>query len=480
MTLTSIWRWRKSLAAQLGLLSALFVLLALSQLIFGSLWAFSKNMDRVDLTRYRVMDELSLAIDDGRLDQVAQSDFIQKVAVRNPHLRYYVQSDRMRTAFGGEPHLGDEPWLLSLLEGATYTIVEDGEIDSDPCGSGSYGYLPFRENGTVGHAYVLNCSGDVRYIEVAGIETAAISRVDLFWEFARDLSFAQAADYLILSAGLLLIALFTVYRASRSLRKVATLTGFIAFDERGARLPESGLPLEIQPLVHALNDMLQRIDDAVERQRFFVATAAHELRTPLTILRTRLEEFPDSEPKESIKSDLKRMSRLVEQLLSLTWLKSEGRIKLGETDLVRVARDVCAARAPLAINLGVEIELKADSDSVLVEGDAQMMTMAVTNLLDNAISFSEKGGLVTIKVTNEGCVSIRDRGPGIPAGHETSVFEPFSKNPPNRNGYGLGLAITAAVMALHHGRAEAQNAPDDGAVFSLWFNATAPQVIVHG
>jgi signal transduction histidine kinase len=258
------------------------------------------------------------------------------------------------------------------------------------------------------------------------------------------------------------------------LRRVANLTRTVNLDRKGVRLSEHALPMEVQPLVRAVNDMLRRLDESVDKHRFFIATAAHELRTPLTILRSRLEEFPQSDAKAALTSDLQRLSRFVDQLLRLTRLKSDSAIKLAEEDLCQVARDVCAGRAPLAIDRGVELEFETEAPTVLVEGDAQIMSVAISNILDNAISVSRKQDVVTISVTANGCVSVRDRGPGVPAGQEALIFEPFAKDPPTRNGHGLGLAIVAAVMALHNGEAKAKNAPDGGAIFSLRFNPVQP------
>lgn len=468
----------KSLTAQLALLFVAFILLAAWQLAFGWTLRFASEADLLSETQRAVVDKLYVALDKGpkALENVAQSSLIKKVAQANPNFRYYVQSQDGKASFGGEPRLTSHPELLNILEDTVRNAFQEPsgrKADASKCNlffGGGNAWLPFVENGVIGNIIYSNCRDSKIYVEIAGIENAAVSRTDLLWSQLRILSFASVRDYIFLSCGLLLMISFIFYRAWASLHRVARLTDSIDFDKSSTQLSEKGLPLEVRPLVRAVNAMLRRIDESVERQRFFLATAAHELRTPLTILRARLEEAPESDVKAPMRNDIKRMSGLVDSMLSLMKLKSGASMTLGEVDLAHVARDVCAARAPIAIDRGVEIEFNDAASAVPVTGNAQMISTAISNILDNAISVSACGDTVAVSISDGRCIEVRDHGPGLPCEKNASIFEPFSKFPPNRNGHGLGLAIVAEIMALHHGHAEAKNAPEGGAIFQLRFN----------
>ena len=125
-----------------------------------------------------------------------------------------------------------------------------------------------------------------------------------------------------------------------------------------------------------------------------------------------------------------------------------------------------AERAPLVIDKGVEIDL---GESVQVRGDERLLRVALANLVDNALSFSKSGQRLEVQVDPRKKITVRDQGPGIPDKELENIFRPFAKNPPNRRGHGLGLAITRSIMALHGGSVNATNLKGGGASFALQF-----------
>jgi signal transduction histidine kinase len=254
----------------------------------------------------------------------------------------------------------------------------------------------------------------------------------------------------------------------RSSRRLAGIARSLDPQAPSHVLPETGVPTEILPMVRAINRMIRKIDKANEEQAFFLAAAAHELRTPLAIVRTRAENLPEGQDKEDLKNDLRRMSRLVDQLLRLMSVRNQGKPSEA-VDLVSVARNVVAERAPLVIDKGVEIDLDANAQPVKVRGDEHLLRVALANLVDNALSFSDSGQRLMVQVSPDKNITVRDEGPGIPAKELDNIFQPFAKNPPNRTGHGLGLAITRSIMALHGGSVEASNQEGGGAAFALQF-----------
>ena len=145
-----------------------------------------------------------------------------------------------------------------------------------------------------------------------------------------------------------------------------------------------------------------------------------------------------------------------------------------EVNLVATARDVVAERAPLSIDRGIDIELESEPQALIVKGHAGLIWVAIANLVDNAISFSKSGDALKVSVDADGTVAVRDCGPGIAPDELERIFEPFAKNPPNRQGHGLGLAIVRAIMTAHGGNVSARNIRGGGADFTLRFIGALP------
>ena len=460
----TVRRLHRSLFAQLCVLSAIFVFVFLVQAVIVPYWGYTKELNPLTYTRGRVATEIfrAVAAHPKNLDALDDNEFLRQVAAKNPHFRYFIEVEAETKSYGGPPR------RVPIPESAYQLSDADGDVPV--CSVYTSGKIEFEENGIPGYARFNNCPGRGFYIEIAGISADNFSYGNFIRSFFKDVSFGWVDRYLVIASGLLLIAAFTIYQAVRSLRGIMRVAQEIDLDKTDMSLPDQRVPIEVQPLVRALNQMLGRIGEARQKQSFFLAAAAHELRTPLTILRTRLEELPDGEVKEAVRGDVHRIARLVEQLLKLTSLNAVQELATEQVDLVAVARNVCANRAPLAIERGVDIELKAEDDTTIVAGNKDMISAAVVNLVDNGLSVSTPGGHLQVEVSPAGFVSVRDHGPGVPEDAREAIFEPFNKNPPNRPGTGLGLAIVKAVMSLHRGSVDQKNASDGGAVFTLRFN----------
>jgi signal transduction histidine kinase len=142
-------------------------------------------------------------------------------------------------------------------------------------------------------------------------------------------------------------------------------------------------------------------------------------------------------------------------------------------ELHTTLKKVIAERAPDAIRRNVDLVLESEVKDYTIKGDQSLLEIALVNLIDNAVSFSKPGDIVRITLSQAGVVEVIDSGPGINENIINNLFEPFAKNPPNRDGHGLGLAIVKAVIDLHQGEIIAKNRPSKGAVFKLVLT-TAP------
>src|SRR5215471_4983613 len=236
------------------------------------------------------------------------------------------------------------------------------------------------------------------------------------------------------------------------------------------RLPEVGMPQEVRPLVHAVNQALDRLDEGFRAQREFTADAAHELRTPLTILRTEIDMIPDRDLAQSLRDDVEGMSRLVNQLLEMAELETFV-IGPDETaDLASVATEVAAYLAPLALAQNKTVAVTGVPAPVRVSGNADTIGRAIRNLVENALAHTPAGTVVDIIIDPSGVVQVGDRGPGVPASARDLVFRRFWRHDRRRPGSaGLGLSIVARIAEMHRATVNVTDRPGGGALFTFAF-----------
>jgi signal transduction histidine kinase len=266
------------------------------------------------------------------------------------------------------------------------------------------------------------------------------------------------------------IAIFR--RALRPLRQASEIAEHIGPARTDVRLPVDQLPSEVRPLVSAVNQALDRLDQGFRVQREFTADAAHELRTPLSILRTRVDTLENQGVAEALHQDIEAMSRIVGQLLDIAELDAFT-IDPGElADARGVCQEVAEFIAPLALEQGREIALLASSAPVWVKGNAEMMKRAIRNLAENAIKHAPPGTVVEFVVEQDGEVRVRDRGPGISDQERDLIFRRFWRRDRSQQGStGLGLSIVQRIVELHGASINVENRTEGGAEFSIHFVA---------
>jgi signal transduction histidine kinase len=239
---------------------------------------------------------------------------------------------------------------------------------------------------------------------------------------------------------------------------------------RRLRVPETGD--ELARLATTLNAMLDRLQEALERERRFVDDASHELRTPLATLRgeidlalTRQRDAPELESSlRSAQEDVLRLERLADDLLVMARTRGR-RVPLDRVPsaLPELARLSVHSVEGLAADRGVTVEVDVSDDTVDV--DPERIEQALRNLLENAIRHSPDGGVVHLTARRlDGLARfvVDDRGPGFRPDLLSRAFEPFTRGDAEAagpSGAGLGLSIVRAVAEAHGGSVVAENTP---------------------
>jgi two-component system sensor histidine kinase TctE len=283
----------------------------------------------------------------------------------------------------------------------------------------------------------------------------------------------------VLAIGLLLRA---VHRTVRPLQTVAARLSAQSYASLDP-VPLAGAPLEVHPLIHALNELLARLKGIVDTKREMLATAAHNLRTPLAaallhLERVRAADQSSSQALTTAQTALRRAARAAHQVLSLAHAEANAAdpASFVAVDLCALAHQMGAELAPTAMEKGHSLSLEVPGKVVLAQGNYDLLLSAATNLLDNAIKYTPGGGDIVVSVCDDDLVGIRvtDNGPGVsPPARGESVDERFVRGKDSARsgvfGAGLGLSIVREVATRHRGRLELRGGPEGrGTVATLW------------
>lgn len=257
----------------------------------------------------------------------------------------------------------------------------------------------------------------------------------------------------------------------RPLRRITALAADLNTERLDARLPETGVPTEIQALVDAFNSMLGRLDYSFRRLSEFSADVAHELRTPIANLTLQaqiaLGEHRDGETYREVLyaslDEYERLNRLVNDMLYLA---------RADRGLLRPSREPVDLAAEIgalfdffdawAEDQGVTLVLDGQAATV---GDAAMLRRACANLIANAIRYAHNGARVRVRLWQQdghAGIAVENPGPAIPPSQRARLFERFYRTDsarqrdPGEAGAGLGLAIVKAIIELHGGSIRAE------------------------
>ncbi|WP_027013873.1 sensor histidine kinase [Comamonas composti] len=289
------------------------------------------------------------------------------------------------------------------------------------------------------------------------------------------------------------IALIVVAAVQRSTQPVRQLSADLRARPQGDLNPLSApaAPSEIQPLLEATNQHMQRLRQLLSDQKRFVRDASHQLRTPLAVLKAQLQsaqrgDLPPQQAFEEIGSTVERAARLANQMLALAkveQLRQEGSVQSAPAALNAlddIVRDIAIELSPLIGERGMDFSIS--TDPCLVPAHEWMLRELARNLLHNAIRHTPRGGRLHIGVHRAGSqalLSIQDSGPGIDGELAQRLFQPFSAGN-ERSGSGLGLAICQEIVQALGGSIELRNLHEQGQICGLDAQVILPLPSAHG
>ena len=238
---------------------------------------------------------------------------------------------------------------------------------------------------------------------------------------------------------------------------------------------------EISDLAEACNNMADKLEQVESTRQTFVSNVSHELKTPLSSIKVLSESIllQEEVPKEmyveflqDINSEVDRMTEIINDLLTLVKLdQREIPIKYQSTDMVKLCKEIVKRLSPLALAKDIYLELIADKE-VVAEVDVTKFTLAISNLIENGIKYTDNGGTVTVYVDcdhQNAYFKVVDTGIGIAEEELGKIFNRFYRVDKTRDretgGTGLGLSITHSTVLMHNGSIKVTSKENEGTTF---------------
>lgn len=273
----------------------------------------------------------------------------------------------------------------------------------------------------------------------------------------------------VLTTCFILVVLFSYTLAGRILKPIVTINRLareISEKSLDTRIPLRASKDEIYSLSVSLNQMFDRLQHSFARQKDFIASASHELKSPIALLMLSQEELlqspdlPDKAREELAgqHDSLRRMSRLIRNLLDLSRLEQQTALQCEQVDLAQLAAQVLDDYREVLAGSGISPEIEFDK-GLYVRGDQGKLLRLLINLIDNAVRYNKKtGGRLCITGKREADtvrLTVANTGPFVGPEDSSRIFEQFYRVEKSRStefgGSGLGLAIARRIVALHGG-----------------------------
>jgi two-component system sensor histidine kinase QseC len=422
----------RSISLRLLLMLLVSTLLLWITVLYFTWWKTSSEINRVYNAELALVGQLLAVATEHELDEFDLDDY---------------QADLSESGY-------DFPLLFQVLSDDNRLMIRGPEAPEFPLAdSTADGYTDSRIDGQGWRVYTLNLKNHDFRVQVARSHAASMELARYF--------VLDVIKPLLIALPLSGILWLVVHQGLQPLREVTRL---IKARDYGHLNPVqlSHVPKEIAGIVDALNGLLVRLKQAIDRNSRFTADVAHELRTPIAGMLVQLEssvnsyrEVNDRKTFERIRKGLNRLNHVINQLLVLASIEPENiRYSFAELDLELLAQEVLADISPMALSKRIDMAL-VSSGPVTMKGNRELIGLLIGNLVSNAIKFSPSKRHVTVTVAHakEGvAMSVEDEGPGIPDDRKEWVFERLKRLPgETETGAGLGLSIVKEICELHQG-----------------------------
>lgn len=292
----------------------------------------------------------------------------------------------------------------------------------------------------------------------------------LFWSIIISISLSVILSYLFSK------------RAIKPISKIIKNVKEINSYKLGTRLDEGARKDEIDQLAITFNEMLSNLEIAFRNQEDFVSNASHQLRTPLAVMIGESDYILSHEQKKEeyvthiarLFNDLKNMNTLLNSLLELAQINRSDNISLMPTrldELIFNAIQQTKSKYP-GRRIIPKIQYPENENDLIVSVNSGLLSMAFSNIIDNACKFSDDDVTVEFEILNDLIkVIISDKGIGIPAEEIENVFLPFNRgsNARFKSGYGIGLALVKRIIDLHDAKINVISSEEAGTKFELTF-----------
>ena len=315
------------------------------------------------------------------------------------------------------------------------------------------------------------------YVRVFGSETLLTQPDQEFRAKSyQAMIFASIAAIVIALAAGVLFARALV----RPINRITNAAAAIKEGDFGARTNMQGND-EISRLGRTFDLMADSVEANRELERRLVTDVAHELRTPLMAIQSTVEAMidgvfeADEERLETLNSEVRRLSRLVDALLKLSRLENRSNpVEFNKVDLSELLETIITTHQAYVDDAGLSLEFKHDPH-VYVYGNADMLRQATANLISNAVRYTPEGGHISVIVRKGdimGQISVRDTGIGLTPEEVKMVFSRFWRADPGRardtGGLGIGLSVVKEIVDRHNGWVRVEGKPNEGACFTIY------------
>ncbi|MBK0403835.1 HAMP domain-containing histidine kinase [Adhaeribacter sp. BT258] len=300
----------------------------------------------------------------------------------------------------------------------------------------------------------------------------------------------NAMIFSVLGSLLLVLTLgyFLSQQVLRPIREIVSEVNKIRASNLHLRVKGRSSKDEIAELTQTFNQMLERLELSFEMQKSFIANASHELRNPLTAISGEIEvallkdrSVPEYKTSlQTLQNETNRLQKLTSDLITLAQTGFDEQeiqresVRLDEL-LLEVKQEL---ESPQTGNSRIRLHLENLPDfpeKLTVPGNRNLLKIALQNILENALKFSDQAPVaVTFSYQNSGIsITVKDSGIGIPAEEISYVFQPFyrAQNARSRQGTGIGLSLTDKIMKLHHGQITIESHQHKGTTVTVKFKS---------